>query len=169
MKNYLSLIDTNTGGNRYDVTPLFSHYEGFSSLVNGLVAQVPGNDIDIVACIDALGFILGTAISQKLQVGILAIRKGGKLPVVTDQIDFIDYTGFEKQLEIRKDILIEGMRVLIVDEWIETGAQVTASIKLIENQGAIVVGIVTIAMDKNDHTQQIESKYKVITARDGDN
>ena len=167
MKNYLSLIDTNTSGNRYDVTPLFSHYEGFSTLVNDLAAQVSSIDIDIVACIDALGFILGTALSQKLKVGILAIRKGGKLPVKTDQIDFIDYTGVEKQLEIRKDILIEGMRVLIVDEWIETGAQITASIKLIENQKAIVKGIVTIAMDKNDNTQLITSKYKVFTARDG--
>ena len=162
MKNYLSLIDRNTSG-RCDVTPLFSHFDGFNTLVNDLIDQVPKTGIDIVACIDALGFILGTAISQKLNVGILTIRKGGKLPVTTDQIDFTDYTGLEKQLEIRQDILSEGSRVLIVDEWIETGAQVGASIKLIENQGAIVVGIVSIAMDDNEKTKYLKSNYKVIS------
>jgi adenine phosphoribosyltransferase len=165
MKNYLSLIDRNTNG-RCDVTPLFSHIDGFNALVNDLVVQVPKTDVDIVACIEALGFILGTAISQKLNVGILTIRKGGKLPVSTDQISFTDYTGLNKQLEIRQDILIEGMRVLIVDEWIETGAQIGASIQLIENRGASVVGIVTISMDDNENTQKIKSKYKVITAWD---
>ncbi|MCD4802473.1 MAG: hypothetical protein K8R16_05985 [Anaerolineales bacterium] len=162
MKNYLSLIDRNTSG-RCDVTPLFSHFDGFNTLVNDLIDQIPKTGIDIVACIDALGFILGTAISQKLNVGILTIRKGGKLPVTTDQIDFTDYTGLEKQLEIRQDILSEGSRVLIVDEWIETGAQVGASIKLIENQGAIVVGIVSIAMDDNEKTKYLKSNYKVIS------
>ena len=165
MKDYLSLIDRNTRG-RCDVTPLFSHYNGFNALVNDLVDQVPKDSVDIVACIDAIGFILGTAISQKLNVGILTIRKGSKLPVSTDSIDFTDYTGLNKQLEIRQDILVEGMRVLIVDEWIETGAQIGASIRLIENQEANVVGIVTISMDDNENTQQIKSKYKVITAWD---
>jgi len=164
MKNYLSLIDTNTSGNRYDVTPLFSNYAGFNELVNDLVDQVLLGSVDIVACIDALGFILGTAISQKLNVGILAIRKGGKLPVTTDTVDFTDYTGLEKQLEIRQDILVAEMKVLIVDEWIETGAQVSASIQLIEQQGATVAGIVTIKMDDNKNTQSIKSQYKVITA-----
>jgi adenine phosphoribosyltransferase len=164
MKNYLSLIDINTSGNRYDVTPLFSNYDGFNALVNDLVEQVPDDDVDIVACIDALGFVLGTAIAQKLKVGILTIRKGGKLPVITDVVGFTDYTGLEKQLEIRQDILCEGMKVLIVDEWIETGAQIGASIRLIEAQGASVAGIVTIKMDDNKNTQNIKSKYKVIAA-----
>ena len=164
MKNYLSLIDTKASGNRYDVTPLFSSHDDFNALVNDLTDQIPVSEVDIVACIDAIGFILGTAISQKLNVGILPIRKGGKLPVKTDKIDFKDYTGKVKQLEIRQDILSEGMRVLIVDDWIETGSQVAASINLIENQGANVVGIVSIAMDDNAKTRQIRSNYKVITA-----
>jgi len=163
MKNYLSLIDTNTSGNRYDVTPLFSDYDGFNALVNDMVDLVQKEDVEIVACIDALGFVLGTAIAQKLSVGVLTIRKGGKLPVTTDNVEFTDYSGLEKQLEIRRDILVEGMKILIVDEWIETGAQVDASIQLVENQGAIVVGIVSIAMDDNEKTKNIRSKYKVIT------
>ena len=164
MKNYLSLIDTNTSGNRYDVTPLFSNYDGFNALVNDLVEQIPEGVVDMVACIDALGFVLGTAIARKLNVGILTIRKGGKLPVTTDTVGFIDYTGLEKQLEIRQDILSEGMKVLIVDEWIETGAQINASIQLIEAQSAAVAGVVTIKMDDNENTQHIRSKYRTIIA-----
>ena len=163
MKNYLSLIDTKTSGNRYDVTPLFSHHDGFNALVYDLLDLVSKEDVEIVACIDALGFVLGTAIAQKLNVGILTIRKGGKLPVITDRVEFTDYTGLEKQLEIRQDILVEGMKVLIVDEWIETGAQIDASIQLIENQGAIIVGIASIAMDDNEKTRYIRANYKVTT------
>jgi len=161
MKQYLRWIDTNTVGNRNDVTPLFAHPADFNELVDDLVACVAGTTVDLVACIDALGFILGTAIAQKLGVGILTVRKGGKLPVETDKMGFRDYTGQDKQLEIRRDILSQGARVLVVDEWIETGAQVSATITLIEGRGAIVAGIATINMDDNKKTRSIASKYKV--------
>ncbi len=161
MKDYLRWIDTSTSGNRNDVTPLFARPAAFNALIDDLVACVAGNTIDLVACIDALGFILGTAIAQKLRVGILAVRKGGKLPVEVDRADFRDYSGQGKQLEIRRDVLIPGMKVLIVDEWIETGAQVLAAISLIEGQGAVVAGIATINMDENAGTRSLASEYKV--------
>ena len=164
MKRYLRRIDRNTTGNSYDVTPLFSHHADFNALVDDLVACVKDLPIDIVACIDALGFVLGTAIAQKLGVGILPVRKGGKLPVESHRTEFRDYTGEDKQLEIRRDILSQGLRVLVVDEWIETGAQVSAAITLIEGQGAIVTGVATINMDDNEKTRLISSKYKVFTA-----
>jgi adenine phosphoribosyltransferase len=63
MRNYLHLIDVNTEGPRYDVTPLFADFESFSALVEDLLAQFNTDKIDYVAGIDALGFILGTAIS----------------------------------------------------------------------------------------------------------
>lgn len=163
MKNYLLRIDTNTIGNRYDVTPLFSHHADFNALVDDLVACVADTTVDLVACIDALGFILGTAIAQRLKVGILPIRKGGKLPVESDKTEFRDYTGQDKQLEIRRDILSQGLRILIVDEWIETGAQVSGAITLIEGCGAIVAGIAAISMDENAKTRRISSKYEVHT------
>jgi len=163
MKNYLHRIDTNTIGNRCDVTPLFSHHADFNALVDDLISGIADTTVDLVACIDALGFILGTAIAQKLMVGILPIRKGGKLPVESDKTEFRDYTGEDKQLEIRRDILSQGLRVLIVDEWIETGAQVSAAITLIESYGAIVAGIAAINMDDNVKTRQISSKYEVYT------
>ena len=96
------------------------------------------------------------------------MRKGGKLPVEADRIEFCDYTGNSKQLEIRRDILTPGQRVLIVDEWIETGAQVSAAISLIEGQGAVVVGIATIHMDENERTREISRKYSVWSTQSDD-
>ena len=161
MKSYLRRIDRNTNGTRYDVTPLFAHAPDFNALVDDLVASIADTPVDFVACIDALGFILGTAIAQRLGAAILAVRKGDKLPVESDRAEFRDYTGQDKQLEIRRDILVPGARVLIVDEWVETGAQVSAAIRLIEGQGAIVAGIATIRMDDNAKTEEIGSQYIV--------
>lgn len=155
---YLSRIDTDTIGNRYDVTPLFADHEAFTALVEDLVRPFRDKSIDFVAGIDALGFILGTAISLRLGVGFIPIRKGGKLPVEVDRIEFTDYSGQQKALEVRRDALQPGQRILIVDEWIETGAQVKASIELIERQGAIVVGIATINIDQSPDTAAILEK-----------
>ena len=163
MENYLSKIDYNTIGNRCDITPLFASHSDFNSLVNDIMKLINGVHFDFVACIDALGFILGTAIAQKLKANILAVRKGGKLPVEVDKVNFVDYTKEHKTLEIRKDILLKGSRVLIVDEWIETGAQVLATISLIEKQGSIVSGIATINMDTNANTKSISHGYKVFS------
>lgn len=163
MKTYLDKIDTETLGNRNDVTPVFADAKAFSQLVADLAKPFRNTQIDFVACIDALGFILGTAIARHLEIGIIPIRKGGKLPVKTDCEDFRDYSGELKRLEIRRDILPPEARVLLVDEWIETGSQIQASAKLIEAQGGIIVGIATINMDENDTTAKISRKYRVHT------
>ena len=163
MKAYLRKIDTETTGNRNDVTPVFLDPELFSQLVEDLSEPFQNKQIDYVGCIDALGFILGTAVARHLDVGVIPIRKGGKLPVETIGRDFQDYSGKTKRLEIRKDLLLNQSRVLLVDEWIETGAQIEAAISLIEAQGGTIAGIATINMDVCDRTQAIRKKYQVHT------
>ncbi|NKQ35792.1 MAG: hypothetical protein HF973_09280 [Chloroflexi bacterium] len=116
----------------------------------------------MVAGIDALGFILGTAIALHLQKGFLAIRKGGKLPVEANRVEFVDYTGQKKALEMRSDGLNPGTRVLLVDEWVETGAQVKAAIELVEMMDGRIAGIATINMDDNQATQQLRQRYRVV-------
>jgi len=160
---YLRLVDTNTQGQRNDVTPLFSDYVAFSALVNDLAAYFEDVVFDCVAGIDALGFILGTALAWHFEVGFVPIRKGGKLPVETDRRQFIDYSAQHKSLELRRDALKAGTKVLIADEWIETGSQVKAAIELIEHQGGIVVGIAAINIDDNSETQLLKSKYNAHT------
>ena len=161
MKKYLRRVDTETPGNRNDVTPLFADAVDFSQLVLDLADPFLQTEIDSVACVDALGFILGTAIARHLDVGVIPVRKGGKLPVPTDCIDFRDYTGELKRLEIRKNIIPPGARVLLVDEWIETGSQIQAAARLVEAQGGTVVGIATINMDENEQTIRLSKKYRV--------
>ena len=84
---------------------------------------------------DALGFIVGTAVALRLGVGFVPLRKGGKLPVRKETAEFRDYSGAEKALELRAEPWPRGTRVLLVDEWIETGAQARAAVELIERAG----------------------------------
>ena len=76
MKDYLALIDTSTLGRRYDVTPLFGNYQAFSALVDDLLELCREIKYDTVAAIDALGFILGTAVAVKSRKPLVPIRKG---------------------------------------------------------------------------------------------
>src|SRR5689334_9465137 len=102
---YLALIDHETSGNRCDVTPLFADYAAFSAMVDDLAALVEPLAFDAVAGIDALGFILGTALALRTQVGFVPVRKGGKLPVAVDSAECVDYTGQRKTLELRRGAL----------------------------------------------------------------
>jgi len=163
MKAYLALIDTNTQGPRCDVTPLFADREAFSQLADDLAEPFLRSDIGAVVAIDALGFILGTAIAERLGVGLVPARKGGNLPVKTIPETFVDYTGEEKALELRTDALKPGVAVLIVDEWIETGAQVSAAIALVERAGACVAGVAAIRMDRCPVTDTLRKQYTVHT------
>ena len=159
MKDYLRLIDIDTPGPRCDVTPLFLDPEAFLAMVADLAQSVEGLAFEYVAGIDALGFILGTALAVHLNKGFIAIRKGGKLPVPVVSRQFTDYTGQQKTLELRTDILKPSDRVLLVDEWIETGAQVMTAIGLLEEVQAVVVGIATINIDDNPETRRLRERY----------
>ncbi|HBX68444.1 MAG TPA: adenine phosphoribosyltransferase [Chloroflexi bacterium] len=159
MKDYLKLIDTNTSGPRCDVTPLFTDSEAFLKLVADLSAPFSSLEFEYVAGIDALGFILGTALALYLQKRFIPIRKGGKLPVPVVSRQFSDYTGELKTLELRTDLLKPGDRILLVDEWIETGTQAKAAVELLEELQATVIGIATINIDQNPQTLKLQDDY----------
>ena len=148
MTDYLRLIDRDTTGDRCDVTPLFADPVAFSRLLDDLTGQFAGVGYDLVAAVDALGFILGTGVALRTGKGLVVVRKGGKLPVRADAAEFVDYTGQRKSLELRPDAVAAGTRVLLVDEWVETGAQVRAAISLIEGRGGVVVGVASINIDE---------------------
>lgn len=161
MKNYLSLIDTHTRGPRCDVTPLFAAPGALRMLAEDLAAPFITANIAAVAAVDALGFIVGTAVACQLGVGVLALRKGGKLPAEAASEAFVDYSGQQKSLEVRPFLVTPGMRLLIVDEWIETGAQVSAAARLIERLGGVVAGIATINIDENQQVKDLCARYTV--------
>lgn len=168
LPEYLRLIDTDTPGPRYDVTPLFTDADAFTALVEDLAARLGALPFELVAGIDALGFILGAALAIHTRTGFVPIRKGGKLPVPADAVAFVDYLGARKSLELRREAIRPGARVVLVDEWIETGAQVQAATALIEGQGGIVAGIATIHMDANAQTELLARAYRCVQVWPGD-
>lgn len=161
---YLALLDHQTNGTRCDVTPLFADPAAFSALVADLAELALPLAFEVIAGIDALGFILGAALALHMHSGFVPIRKGGKLPVAVDTAECVDYTGQRKMLELRRDALRPGARVLLVDEWIETGAQVRAAIQLIERQGGVIAGIASLHMDENAQTASLRAAYQCVQA-----
>jgi adenine phosphoribosyltransferase len=158
-----ALIDHATDGRRCDVTPLFADAAALRVVSERLAIPFRGAGVGAVAAIDALGFILGTSIARELGTGVIAVRKGGKLPVAsTVREQFVDYSGEQKQLEIRRDAIAPGTHVLIVDEWVETGAQITAAATLIEHAGAVVAGIAAINIDDTPGTRRLRERYRCI-------
>mgnify|MGYP000697296850 CR=1 FL=1 len=164
MPAYLDLIADGTPGNRCDVTPIFADAQAFAALVDDLVALAADHPHDVVAGLDALGFVLGAAIATRTGKGFLTIRKGGKLPVAVDRREFVDYTGERKSLELRLDAFAPGTRVLLVDEWVETGAQISTAAALIEAQGGVVAAVACINCD----AQAIRARYPVLAVMERD-
>jgi len=164
---YEKYINKKTKG-RYDVTPLFGNAKAFSNLVNDIVSMFKGIKFNKVVGLDALGFILGGAIANKLKLGFIVVRKGGKLPGIKGTIlkhSFVDYSKKDKSFEMGKGSIKKVDKVLVVDEWMETGTQIKSAIKLIEKQGGKVVGIGTLCAAKTPKTKSLFDKYNFKSIR----
>ena len=161
-EEYLELIGTDTTG-RYDVTPLFTDPVVFAELRSDLIDGISSEPTRVCG-IEALGFMLGSAVAVDLDVGFVPVRKGGKLPYTDEQLlrrEFTDYSKRTKILELRTDALTPSDRVLLIDDWIETGAQMRAATELVEEAGATVHAITAITADRNDQTEALFEKYDV--------
>lgn len=123
----------------YDLTPVFRSGDAFRSAIDRLAARFVGEKIDLVAGIEARGFMLAAALAYEMKLGIVPIRKPGKLPWRTTGEDYaLEYgTG---RLEVHEDAAAKGQRVLVVDDVLATGGTASASGRLIERLGAQVVG-----------------------------
>ena len=164
---YLDIMSPNTKGEKFawlDPTSIYINGDAFTQLLDDLAADLEGVDCDVVAGLDAMGFVLGAALATRIGVGFLPIRKAGKLCVDTDSVSFTNYSGRTQDMEMRTPAFAAGTRVLLVDQWIETGGTMDGAIRLVERQGGIVAGIATIAMEDNDRTAGYRAAYPVVTA-----
>ena len=164
---YLDIMSPNTKGEKFawlDPTSIYINGDAFTQLLDDLTADLEGVDCDVVAGLDAMGFVLGAALATRIGVGFLPIRKAGKLCVDTDSVSFTNYSGRTQDMEMRTPAFAAGTRVLLVDQWIETGGTMDGAIRLVERQGGIVAGIATIAMEDNDRTAGYRAAYPVVTA-----
>ncbi|MGP1355898.1 adenine phosphoribosyltransferase, partial [Roseicyclus sp.] len=122
-----------------DVTTLFQDPRGFRLAVDQLLAPFVGSRIDLVAGLEARGFILGGAVAHQLSKGFVPIRKKGKLPAATIEQDYALEYG-RATVEMHDDAVQAGQKVLLVDDLLATGGTAEAGIRLIERLGGEVVG-----------------------------
>ncbi len=121
-----------------DLTRLFADPTGFRTVVDRLAAMVPA--VDIVAGVEARGFLLGAAVGYARGTGVVGVRKPGKLPMVADRESCsLEYGS--TTLELADGALGPGQRVLVVDDVLATGGTIAATCALVERAGAEVVGI----------------------------
>lgn len=122
-----------------DVTTLMRNAEAFAAAVEALAGPYVGERLDAVAGIEARGFIFGGALAMRLGVGFVPLRKRGKLPHAVSAVEYeLEYG--RDVLEMHKDALEPGQRVLLIDDLIATGGTALASITLLRGAGAEVAG-----------------------------
>ncbi len=164
---YLSIMSPNTKGEKFawlDPTSIYINGEAFHDLLDDLAADLEGVHCDVVAGLDAMGFVLGAALATRFGVGFLPIRKAGKLCVDTDKVSFSNYSGRTQDMEMRLPAFAPGTRVLLVDQWVETGGTMDGAIRLVERQKGIVAGIAAIAIEDNERTQGYRETYTCASA-----
>jgi adenine phosphoribosyltransferase len=121
-----------------DITTLLGDARAFRRAVDEMVQPFAGKKIEKVAGIEARGFILGGAIAHQLSAGFVPLRKKGKLPHKTVAVEYALEYGVDA-MEMHMDAVLEGERVMLVDDLIATGGTAEAALKLLRGAGADVV------------------------------
>jgi len=123
----------------YDLTTLLKDKKGFQMLIDRLCEHYEGHKIDLVAGIEARGFIFAPALAYRLKAGFVPVRKPKKLPAKTEAISYALEYGTDS-LEMHEDAVKAGQNVLLCDDLLATGGTAAAAIQLIRKLGGIVDG-----------------------------
>jgi len=121
-----------------DLTPLLADARGLATVTSALAAIAEGSDL--VAGIDARGFLLGAAVATKLGTGVLAVRKGGKLPPPVHSESYSLEYGTATLEVPAEGIDLAGRKILIIDDVLATGGTIAATARLLDKAGAVVTG-----------------------------
>jgi len=131
------------GINFYDITTLLKHPEGFRHTIDALAKEFEGEKVDSVIGIEARGFIFAPALAYNLGAGFVPVRKPKKLPAECASISY-DLEYGQDTLQMHRDAVGEGHRVLIADDLLATGGTARAVVDLVEQLGGKVVGLVFV-------------------------
>jgi adenine phosphoribosyltransferase len=131
------------GINFYDITTLLKHPEGLRSTVDALASEFEGAKVDSVIGIEARGFIFAPALAYHLGAGFVPVRKPKKLPAECASISY-DLEYGQDTLQIHRDAVGDGHRVIIADDLLATGGTARAVVELVEQLGGTVVGLVFV-------------------------
>lgn len=122
-----------------DITPVLADAEAFADAIDAMATPWRDAALDAIVGVEARGFILGAALARELGVGFVPVRKPGKLPAHTLSLDYgLEYG--RDRLEIHVDAMPPKARVVVIDDVLATGGTLKAAERLVEQQGAIVVG-----------------------------
>lgn len=122
-----------------DITPMLGNPNAFTEIINRLAAPFRDQEIDVIIAAEARGFIFASPLAVELDAGFVPVRKPGKLP--HDRYSFsYDLEYGQDTLEIHKDAVVAGQKVLVVDDLLATGGTVEACCKLLQNSDCEVVG-----------------------------
>lgn len=124
----------------YDITTLLKDKLGFAMLIDALSEYYLQKEIDLVLGMEARGFIFGPALAYRLNAGFVPVRKPGKLPAATAKVEY-DLEYGSNALEVHKDAIRKGQRVIIVDDLLATGGTAEATAKLATSLGAEIAGL----------------------------
>ena len=123
-----------------DITPLLGDSAALAQAVDAMVEQFAGVPFDRVVGVEARGFIFGAAVAYRAGAGFVPVRKAGKLPWAVVREEYNLEYGSDK-LEIHRDAIHPGERILIVDDVLATGGTAAATAKLVETLGGVVAGL----------------------------
>jgi adenine phosphoribosyltransferase len=124
----------------YDISTLLSNPQVFSASIDSLADHYAASKVDVVVSVEARGFIFGGALAYKLGAGFVPARKPGKLPWQKIRTEYSLEYGTDA-IEMHKDAILPGQRVLIFDDVLATGGTVAATANLVRSLGGQIVGI----------------------------
>ncbi len=126
-----------------DFTPLLADPRGLALAVELMANPYRGKGIQLVVGAESRGFIFGTAIAQSLSAGFIPVRKAGKLPRTVRSIPYALEYGTDR-LEMHRDAVVRGAKVLVVDDLLATGGTLEACCAMLHDAGAVIAGIAVL-------------------------
>ena len=126
-----------------DLMPLFADGPVFRQVIDGIIAQQGAASFDVVAGVEARGFVVAAAIAYATGTGVVPVRKAGKLPRPAFAASYALEYG-EATLEVHQDAFTPGQRVLVVDDVLATGGTAGAALDLVEQAGGVIAGFTVL-------------------------
>ena len=148
------------GINFYDITTLLKDAHGFGQVIDAFKDEYDPKDIDVVVGIEARGYFFAPCLAYAIAAGFVPVRKPKKLPAAVEYVEYALEYGNDR-LEIHKDAIQPGQRVLIIDDVLATGGTAAAVATLVEKLGGVVAGLGFVLELDFLHGREKLTKYAV--------
>ncbi|MGY3742061.1 adenine phosphoribosyltransferase [Leuconostoc inhae] len=163
LHNYVATVENfpEDGVSFRDLSPLMGDGVAYKQTIDAIADFAKDLKIDLIAGPESRGFIVGSPLAYALNIGFVPARKGGKLPRAAVSASYSLEYGGENVLEIHKDAIKPGQRVLIVDDLLATGGTINATREIIAELGGVVAGVAFIIELKD-----LQGREKIMRAGD---